>query len=103
MNIDRREHQRENCGSNYIVTYRTDNVKIECGLNNLSITGACIESSFNLTNGEKIILHICDKRDTPVKGTVVWTNGDVYGIQFELNSSEEFENISFIMNNRNWD
>lgn len=99
MNKDRRKDERIICNYDYIHTARSLNADFECKLKNISITGACIMTDAPLLLNESIVLHICRDKDIPMNGKIVWEKDGTFGISFNLDSSESFENISYIMNN----
>jgi hypothetical protein len=98
---ERRSSKRFPCSYNYISTSSTLGRKIACTLHNISVTGACIISDTPLQTDELITLHVCDEKDIPFRAKVVWQRFKTYGLLFLLESSEDFDNISYVMNNLN--
>ena len=96
---DKRQNGRIECSGEYLYSTHTAGNRVECSLKNISVTGACISTGALLDNQEKVILHICRGKDMSFSGKVVWRNKDTYGISFDMDSEEEFSDISFIMNN----
>ncbi len=69
-----------------------------CKVRNVSASGACIISKKSLTPHEIIFLHITGVKVAQFKSEVVWAQDGLYGLMFLLDDSEDFENISFVMN-----
>ncbi len=96
---ERRKSERFDIGRDYYY-YPTNREKMRaCTLLNISATGACIVSQEPLKNEAVIFLHIASSRDIVLKSRVVWQHEGQYGLQFFLDTGEDFENISFILNN----
>ncbi|MBN1500144.1 MAG: PilZ domain-containing protein [Spirochaetes bacterium] len=96
---DKRSNNRHNCAGDYFYSTHSAGNRLDCVLKNISATGACIRTNASLKNNESVILHICRGKDMSFNGKVVWQENDTFGIVFDMNNSEEFENISFILNN----
>jgi hypothetical protein len=95
---ERRNNPRiEKCGDYFL--YPKTREEVPCVLKNISVTGACIFPSRPLQMDQVVELHICRTRDLSLKSQVVWENSGEYGLSFLLDSPEDFNNISFIMNN----
>ncbi len=95
---DKRSNNRVNFTGEYLYSTRSAGNKVDCNLKNISVTGACIATNVPLDHDENVILHICRGKDMSFPGKVVWKDEDVYGIIFNMNHPDEFENISFILN-----
>lgn len=96
---ERRTEERIVCGGDYIVYGKAAENRIECELHNISVTGACVSTEHTLEKDEKIVLHLCKGSDIPLDAKVVWRDDRKYGLVFMLDTSEDFEHISYIMNN----
>jgi hypothetical protein len=70
-----------------------------CSVKNISATGACIASARELNEHDILYLHITGPRISLVKSEVVWRRGSIYGILFHLETTEDLDSISYIMNN----
>ena len=99
MLSEKRKNKRVVISEEYFYYPREKNKKIKCKLKNISITGACITSKENIKNEEIIFLHIHGTEDMSLKSKAVWKIKDQYGLQFLLDTTSEFEKISYIMNN----
>jgi hypothetical protein len=97
MSIEKRENKRVTISDDYFFYPKDKKKKINCKLNNISVTGACITSSENISNEEIIFLHIRGD-EKALKSKTVWKIKNQYGLQFLLDSNSEFETISNIMN-----
>jgi hypothetical protein len=98
MSVEKRKNTRLNISDDYFYYPAEKGKKINCKLNNISITGACITSSENIKKEEIIFLHVRGADDKLLKSKAVWKISDQYGLQFLLDSGIEFEKISYIMN-----
>jgi len=96
---DRRNSERINARNDYICFPGKNNEKISCTLKNISSSGACLVSDIHLKNNEIIFLTISGSKDVILKSKVLWKIKNEYGLLFILNSSQDFENISHVMNN----
>ena len=98
MAAERRENERISLSRDYFFFPGKEKKKIECMLKNVSITGACIFSKVNIKKDDIIYLHIRGSKEIVLKSKVVWKIGDQYGLLFILDTSQDFDNISYIMN-----
>ncbi|MFW5808220.1 MAG: PilZ domain-containing protein [Spirochaetota bacterium] len=98
--IDRRENDRIDCADDYFLSPKEKGVKVRCILNNISVTGACIRTDYPIEPDEYLTLHLCREKDIPLHAKVVWKEEDKFGLSFLLDTQQEFENISYIINNR---
>lgn len=98
--MERRINRRFSLKDNYYYVKEKSRKKIPCLLENISITGACIISESPLTANDIIMLHFPMPREINIKSQIVWEKTTEYGLLFVLDTSEDFENISYIMNNR---
>jgi hypothetical protein len=98
MSVEKRKNSRINTSDDYFYYPTEKNRKINCKLNNISVTGACITSSENIKKEEIIFLHVRGTDDKVLKSKTVWKINNQYGLQFLLDSSSEFEKISYVMN-----
>lgn len=98
MSIEKRKSKRIKISEDYFYYPREKNKKINCKLNNISVTGACITSTENIKREEIIFLHIRGANDKLLKSKTVWKIDNQYGLQFLLDTNKEFEKISYIMN-----
>ncbi len=73
---------------------------VRCLLKNISVTGACIVSDGPLDAGDIIALYLESGAGRALKSRVVWRVAGEYGVEFLLESVEEFETISRVINNR---
>jgi len=101
MRSDKRKNDRINIARHYFYYPKDKKKRIFCELNNISITGACITSSEKIENEDIIFLNFSGNKDITLKSKAVWKINNQYGLQFLLDSSIEFENVSYIMNNIN--
>jgi hypothetical protein len=100
MNLqEKRNNERIKCDHDYFCSPRSLGNKIDCTLKNISATGACISTNVDLEHQENIILHICRGRDVSINSKVIWKNGTTYGLELQLNTSDDLNNISFVLNN----
>ncbi|HRX16252.1 MAG TPA: PilZ domain-containing protein [Spirochaetota bacterium] len=100
LNKERRAGDRHDCNGDYFFSPDSRNQKYSCLLKNVSVTGACILTEFPLKNDDQITLHVCLGKDIELKSSVVWKKNDLYGLLFELETPEAFDNISYLINNR---
>ncbi|MDY6935665.1 MAG: PilZ domain-containing protein [Spirochaetota bacterium] len=98
MTAERRKNERISVTRDYYYFPGEENNKIECMLKNISITGSCILSKNNINKNDIIFLHIGGKKEIVLQAKVVWKMGDQYGLLFLLDNSQDFDNISYIMN-----
>jgi len=96
---ERRIKDRIECHGDYIVYGSSREKRISCELKNISVTGACVETKHLLGKDETIELHLCKGEDISLSAKVVWRDNEKYGLVFLLDTAEEFEHISYIMNN----
>jgi len=96
---ERRIKDRIECHGDYIVYGNSFENRISCELKNISVTGACVEMQHVLKRDDKIVLHLCKGDDISLSAKVVWRDDKKYGLVFLLDTAEEFEHISYIMNN----
>ena len=87
----------ERCGDYFMLPATRE--EVPCVLKNISVTGACIFSSEPLQLNEVVVLHVCRAKDLSLKSQVVWEKCGEYGLSFLLDTPEDFNAISFIMNN----
>lgn len=99
MSAERRKSTRISIVGDYFYYPGRETKKINCSINNISATGACISSGNIIKNNEIIFLHIKGTKNIVLKSKTVWKIDDQYGLLFLLDTTEEFENISYIMNN----
>ncbi len=99
MTSEKRKNKRINVYKEYFYYPENKKRKINCKLNNISITGACITSEENIEKEDIIYLHIHGDQNMALKSKAVWKIENQYGLQFLLDSSSEFEKVSYIMNN----
>ncbi|MBN2039637.1 MAG: PilZ domain-containing protein [Spirochaetes bacterium] len=99
MTSEQRKNTRISISEEYFYYPEKKNKKINCRLNNISVTGACIISEEKIKTDEIIYLHIRGTDDIALKSKTVWKIDNQYGLQFLLDTSSEFEKISYIMNN----
>ena len=98
MAAERRQSKRVDVIGDYFY-YQNDNEnKIRCRLNNISATGACIDSDENIEIDDVIFLHIRGTKNISIKSKAVWKIDNQYGLLFLLDTSKEFDNISYILN-----
>ena len=99
MSAEKRRSKRIDISEDYFYYPQNKNKKINCKLNNISITGACITSDEKIEKEEIIYFNIRGTKDMALKSKAVWKIENQYGIQFILDTDKEFEIISRIMNN----
>ncbi len=99
MSAENRKSQRINISEEYFFYPQKEKKKINCKINNISVTGACITSDEKIENDEVIFLHIRGTNNMALKSKTVWKINNQYGLQFFLDTNSEFEKISYIMNN----
>ena len=100
MGEDRRRSRRVPGESGFYRMSPDARRKMRCSLKNISVTGACIVSRGRLAAGEVISLYLESGAGRALKSRVVWEIAGEYGVEFLLDSNEEFETISRIINNR---
>ncbi len=98
MPAEKRKNKRIKISGDYFYYPGEKNKKINCKLNNISVTGACITSAEDIKSEEIIFLHIRGANDKVLKSKTVWKIDNQYGLQFLLDTNNEFEKISYIMN-----
>jgi hypothetical protein len=99
MIAERRKDRRIDLSGDYYFYPNNKEKKVLCSLMNLSATGACIISSESLEKKAVVFLHIKADKNIILKSEVVWKLENQYGLRFNLDTSDDFENISYIMNN----
>jgi c-di-GMP-binding flagellar brake protein YcgR len=99
MSAEKRRSKRIDISEDYFYYPQNKNKKINCKLNNISVTGACITSDKKIEKEEIIYFNIRGTKDMALKSKAVWKIENQYGIQFILDTDKEFEIISRIMNN----
>jgi hypothetical protein len=99
MSAEKRKSKRVNISEDYFYYPINKEKKINCKLNNISVTGACITSNEEIKNEDIIYFNIRGTKDMALKSKAVWKIDNQYGIQFILDTNKEFEIISYIMNN----
>lgn len=99
MGMERRLSKRFDVSGDYLFYPEKTNNRIICKLDNISITGACILTEAKIKIDDVIQLHIRGAQDKFLKSKVVWKIDNQFGLLFMLDTEEEFNNISFIMNN----
>lgn len=98
MTAERRQNERFESTGDYYYYQGFESSKINCRLKNISATGACIDSDEIIKIDDIIFLHIRGTKNIEIKTKAVWKIENLYGLMFLLDSSSEFENISYIMN-----
>ena len=98
MVTEKRKTKRFEISGDYFFFPADKRKKIKCELENISETGACISSDARIKKDEIIYLHIKGSRNILLKSRNVWKIDDQYGLLFLLDTSQEFENISYIIN-----
>ncbi len=98
MKAERRQNERFEVSGDYYYYQGSETDKIMCRLKNISATGACIDSEEKIKIDDIIFLHIRGTTNIEIKSKAVWKIENEYGLMFLLDSSKEFENISYIMN-----
>ncbi len=80
--IDTRKHSRKQYAKSLL--YAADNQIAECRSKNISPSGIFLETKNILKIGQKIILSLPSKtkEGLKVRGEIVWSNHDGYGIKF---------------------
>jgi hypothetical protein len=96
---NRRHNERIYCADDYFFSPIEKDKKVNCTLKNISATGACITTEYPIEPDQYLTLHLCRDKDIPLDAIVVWKDDNDYGLSFSLDSQEQFENISYIMNN----
>ncbi len=99
MGKERRLSPRFEIGRDYYFFPGHAGTRHTCRVNNISATGACISSETILHKADIILLHIAGISETAFKSEVLWSVEGMYGILFYLDTAEDLENISFVMNN----
>lgn len=95
---ERRKNKRFPLDKDYYF-YPANRSKVyTCKVRNVSASGACIISKKNLTPHDIIFLHITGTRGAQFKSEVIWAQDGLYGLSFLLENSEDFDNISYVMN-----
>ncbi len=99
MNNERRQQKRVSLFRDYCYYPENRRKRFSCSTKNISITGACIISDTKLNINDIVNIRIMSDRETVFKSRVVWELEGTYGLQFLLETNEDFDNISYIMNN----
>ncbi len=97
---ERRKSRRIGAGGDFYCLPSRMSRRVMCTLKNLSITGACIVSGGSLATGDIISLYLESGGGGALQSRVVWRLAGEYGVEFLLESGEEFETISRVINNR---
>lgn len=97
---DRRINERIECYDDYFFSPKEKGVKVNCLLKNISVTGACIKTTYPIETNDFLTLHLCREKDIALHAKVVWKDNDMFGLSFLLDTQEEFKNISYVINNR---
>ena len=97
---ERRKKSRYACEGDYYFHPGIRGKVYSCTLKNISVTGACIETIESLLKDQIIYLHVNTMDDSVLKSRVVWHMGEQYGLLFLLETSQDFDTISYIINNR---
>ena len=100
MSGERRNSERVRTDGDFYCLPARMSRMVRCSLKNISITGACIASGGSLGAGDIISLYLESGAGRALKSRVVWKLAGEYGIEFMLETGEEFETISRIINNR---
>lgn len=95
---ERRKDKRVSLNKDYCFYPEDRKHRFNCMTNNISVTGACIQSERKLKIDDVVYIHIESDKDTQFKSKVVWEIEDTYGLQFLLETNTDFDNISYIMN-----
>lgn len=95
---ERRKGKRIGLTGDYFFTPDNREIRMICAVKNLSVTGACISSVHELAHGQVIYIHIRGKKDIILKAKVAWKLDTQYGLSFLLETSQDFTNISYIVN-----
>ena len=98
MTAERRQNERIELSADYYFYQGSEAEKINCQLKNISATGACIDSDEIIKINDILYLHIRGTKNIEIKSQAVWKIENQYGLMFLLDSSKEFENISYIIN-----
>lgn len=99
MIADRRKDERFLLGGDYYYYPGNSKDKFDCMVKNISVTGSCIVSGNAIVKNEIIFLHIGCGRNIELKSQVMWKQDSRYGLMFLLENSDDFDNISYIINN----
>jgi len=100
MEKDKRKNMRVAMNSNYFFFPDRENKRHWCTIKNISTTGSCITSNKDINTDDIIFLHMKGgEKNTDLKSRVVWAMDKSYGLEFFLETAEDFENISYIVNN----
>ncbi len=98
MTSERRRDKRFDVPGDYYYVQGDKERKIKCKLKNISATGACISSEVDIKNDEIIFLHVRGTKNVEIKSKAVWKIDNEYGLLFLLDTTKEFDNISYVMN-----
>ena len=98
MAAERRKTKRLDLSGDYFYYFGNKKVIIDCNLKNISVTGACITSNRTINKDDIIFLHVRGADNMVLKSKAVWKIDNQYGLLFLLDSSHEFDKISYIMN-----
>lgn len=96
---ERRKAERIHVVRDYCYYPGEKRKKFPCTAMNISVTGVCIESGKKLTQDDIVFIHIECGKDVAFKSVVVWEMSGTYGLRFMLETNEDFDNISYVMNN----
>ncbi len=99
MTIERRKNPRFIVEGDYYYYPGIAGKHFKYSLRNVSVTGACIWTGEKLSDGDVILLHFMGPREAVLKSRVVWGSNNNYGLVFFLDTSEDFDTISYVMNN----
>lgn len=100
MGEERRKNPRVRSEGDFYCLPSDARRKVRCSLKNISVTGACIASKGRLATGEIIFLYLESGAGRALASRVVWKIAGEYGVEFLLDTGEEFETISRVINNR---
>ncbi|TAL30459.1 MAG: PilZ domain-containing protein [Spirochaetes bacterium] len=98
MTAVRRREGIPGTGEDYFCAPPDMDARHRCVLKNISATGACVASKRALKKDDMIYLHVRGREGGLLKSRVVWKTRNTYGLLFSLESSEDFDSISRIMN-----
>ena len=84
-------------GDYYLLKKDMDKIH-SCKVKNISGTGVCIISLDDIKNNEIIFLYIHGNKENAIKSKVVWRMEEQYGLQFVLDSNNDFKSVSYVMN-----
>ncbi|MFH0975218.1 MAG: PilZ domain-containing protein [Spirochaetota bacterium] len=99
MPFEQRKNSRIKVSGDFYYYPNRKKKKIKCKLDNISVTGACITTDEKIEKEDIIYLQINGFNNKALKSKAVWKIDNQYGIQFFLDSNNEFETISHVMNN----